>query len=127
MTNSTRTTRQNTGDLGEKLARDFLKKKGYRIIETNFRCRRGEIDIIARHKDFLVFVEVRSKRNLEWGTPEESITAGKKRRVKTAAFQYLRELEKQPKQWRIDVVVLEIDEAGKAKRIEHIESAIGED
>ena len=124
---SKRTIRQDTGHLGEKLAQDFLRNKGYRIVETNFRCHRGEIDIVAKHKDFLVFVEVRSKRNLEWGTPEESITTGKKRRVKAAAFRYLQQLEKQPKQWRIDVVVLEINEAGKAKRIEHIENAIGED
>lgn len=121
-----KTGRQDTGSLGEKLAREFLKKKGYRIIATNFFCRLGEIDIIAKHKDFLVFVEVRSKRNLDFGAPEESITAGKKRRVKMAALRFLQTHENLPKFWRIDVVVLEINETGKAIRIEHIENAIEE-
>ena len=120
------TDRQDTGNLGEKLAQKFLKKNGYRIVETNFNCRRGEIDIIAKHNDWLVFVEVRSKSTLGFGTPEESITAGKKHRVKTAAYYYLRQLEKQPQFWRIDVIVIEIDRAGKASRLEHIENAIGE-
>ena len=52
--------RRDTGILGEKLAGDFLKKKGYRIIETNYRCPEGEIDIVAEHGDFLVFIEVRT-------------------------------------------------------------------
>ena len=59
--------RRDTGIRGEKLARDFLKRQGYRIIETNYRCPEGEIDIIARHKDFLVFVEVRTKTSLKFG------------------------------------------------------------
>ncbi|GAJ10770.1 unnamed protein product, partial [marine sediment metagenome] len=50
--------RSETGTLGEKLAKDFLKKRGYRILETNYRCPEGEIDIVARYKDYLVFVEV---------------------------------------------------------------------
>jgi putative endonuclease len=53
--------RKETGNLGEKLARDFLKKKGYKIVETNYRCADGEMDIIAKQKDCLVFVEVRTK------------------------------------------------------------------
>jgi putative endonuclease len=120
------TGRQETGELGEKLARDYLKKKGYRVVETNFNCRRGEIDIVTKHKDWMVFVEVRSKSTFGFGTPEESITTGKKRRVKAAVYYYLSQLEKQPKYWRIDVIVMEIDENGKASRLEHIQSAIGE-
>ena len=54
--------RRDTGILGEKLAGDFLKKQGYRILETNYRCSIGEIDIVAKHKDFLVSVEVRTKK-----------------------------------------------------------------
>jgi len=59
--------RQEVGKLGEKAARKFLKKRGYRIRETGFRCRHGEIDIIAQKKDYLVFVEVRTKSNLDFG------------------------------------------------------------
>ena len=61
-------TRKETGDLGERVARDFLKKRGYRIVETNFRCREGEIDIVARQRDCLVFVEVRTKSGPGFGS-----------------------------------------------------------
>ena len=63
--------RQEVGKLGEEIARRFLKKRGYHIHETNFRCRGGEIDIVAQQKDYLVFVEVRTRSNLNFGTPEE--------------------------------------------------------
>ena len=80
--------RRETGILGEKLARDFLKKRGYRIIETNYRCPEGEVDIIAKDRDFLVFVEVRTKKSLEFGSPEESITPVKKERMIAVASRY---------------------------------------
>ena len=79
--------RRHIGILGENLAKDFLKKRGYRILETNYRCPAGEIDIIARQKDYLVFVEVRTKKSLEFGSPEESITPAKKDRMRATAFQ----------------------------------------
>ena len=63
--------RRDTGIRGEKLAKDFLKKRGYRILETNYRCPEGEIDIVAKHQDSLVFIEVRTKTSLEFGSPEE--------------------------------------------------------
>jgi len=66
--------RRDTGILGEKLARGFIEKQGYHIHETNYRCPEGEINIVAGDGDCLVFVEVRTKRSLEFGTPEESIT-----------------------------------------------------
>jgi putative endonuclease len=118
--------RGETGALGEKLAQDFLKKRGYRIVETNYRCRRGEIDIIARHKDCLVFIEVRTKSNLNFGTPEESISSTKKARMRTSAAFYLQTLPKFPESWRIDFVAVEMGVNGKARRIEIFESAVGE-
>ncbi len=119
--------RRDTGILGEKLAQALLKKRGYRILDTNYRCQRGEIDIVAKQRDFLVFIEVRSKKNLEFGTPEESITHAKKRRIKAAAHHYQQTHEKLPPQWRIDVVVMELDPEGKLTRIELIENAVGEE
>jgi putative endonuclease len=59
--------RKTTGMLGEKLAADFLTCQGYAIIETNFRCKEGEVDIIAKEGEFLVFVEVRAKHNSNFG------------------------------------------------------------
>lgn len=117
--------RRNTGILGEKFARDFLKKRGYRIIETNYRCPQGEIDIVARHKDSLVFIEVRTKTSLEFGTPEESITRPKQNRMRKTAFRYLQDHTDQPKQWRIDFVAVELTQKGKPSRIELFENAVG--
>ena len=118
--------RQEVGKLGEKLAKKFLKKRGYHIYETNFRCRGGEIDIVARKKDYLVFIEVRTKSNLDFGTPEESITQSKKEKLITSALTYINAHNNLPSLWRIDVVAVEVDQKGKAKRIELIENAVGE-
>ena len=118
--------RRDTGILGEKLAGDFLKKRGYRIYETNYRCPEGEIDIIARHKDSLVFIEVRSKRSLAFGSPEESITPTKMERLRAVAAHYRQTHNNLPSLWRIDVVAVEIDQKGKPLRIEIIENAVGE-
>ena len=119
--------RRDTGILGEKIARDFLKKRGYHIWQTNYRCPRGEIDIIARHKDYLTFIEVRTKRSLDFGSPEESITWVKKERLKTTALQYRQSHRNLPPLWRIDIVAIELDEKGKPSRIELIDNAVGED
>jgi len=119
--------RQQVGKLGEKAAQKFLRRRGYRIRETGFRCRRGEIDIIAQQKDYLVFVEVRSKSNLDFGTPEESITQAKKERLIASALTYTTTHQHIPSLWRIDVVAVELDDRGKTKRIELIENAIEQD
>ena len=119
--------RQDTGNRGENIARDFLKKKGFRILENNYRCPRGEIDIIARHCDCLVFVEVRTKTGTEFGSPEESITWTKKKHLKAAALHYLERQEGLPELWRIDVVAIELNDEGKPSRISLIDNAIGDD
>jgi putative endonuclease len=116
--------RQELGAAGEKLARDFLKKKGYKILETNYRCREGEIDIVARKKDCLIFVEVRTKASAGFGSPEESITFAKKEKLIASALTYMSKHQGLPESWRIDFVAVELDKNGKAKRIELIENAI---
>jgi len=118
--------RRDTGILGEKLAGDFLRKRGYRILEANYRCPQGEVDLIAEHEDFLVFVEVRTKRSREFGTPEESITPTKKERLRMVAAHYQQTHDNLPQSWRIDVVAVELNRRGKPSRIELIENAVGE-
>ncbi|HEY55492.1 MAG TPA: YraN family protein [Dehalococcoidia bacterium] len=118
--------RRETGILGEKLAREFLQKRGYHILEANYRCSEGEIDLVARHRDCLVFVEVKTRRSLEFGSPEESITAAKKERLKAVAYHYQQSHSDLPPSWRIDVVAIELGRRGKPSRIEIIENAIGE-
>jgi putative endonuclease len=115
--------RREVGALGEKLAADFLKKRGYRIVERNFRCRQGEIDIIARHGECLVFVEVRTKQSSDFGTPEESVTARKREKLASVAEAYIRSHDS-PSSWRIDVVAVELSPHGRVSRLEHIENAI---
>jgi len=119
--------RRDTGILGEKLAVDFLRGRGYRIRETNYRCPEGEIDIVAEHKDYLVFVEVKTRRSLEFGTPEESVTTDKRERLRAVAAHYQQAHDDLPQLWRIDVVVIELDQKSKPSRIELIENAVGED
>jgi putative endonuclease len=116
--------RKELGDIGEKLARDFLKKKGYKIRETNFRCREGEIDVVAQKRDCLVFVEVRTKTGADFGSPEESVTFAKKEKLIASALAYLGSHKDLPKSWRIDFVAVELDTKGKATRIELIENAL---
>ena len=116
--------RQEIGKLGEETARRFLKRRGYRIRETGFRCPHGEIDIIAQHKDWLVFVEVRTRSSPDFGTPEESITQTKKERLIASALAYNSTHKDIPAEWRIDVVAIELDDKGKPKRMEHLENAI---
>ncbi len=118
--------RRATGILGEKLAQDFLKKQGYHIRETNYRCLEGEIDIIAEHNDTLVFIEVRTKKSREFGSPEESITPVKMARLRSTASQYRQTHNNLPDSWRIDVVAIELDRREKISRIELIENAVGE-
>ena len=118
--------RRDVGILGEKLAKDFLKKRGYHIWETNYRCPEGEIDIIAKHKHYLVSIEVRTKKSLEFGSPEESITPTKMERLRAATYHYRQTHDNLPSLWRIDVVAVELNEKGKPTRIELIENAIGE-
>lgn len=119
--------RRDTGILGEKLARDFLKRRGYRIRQSNYRCPEGEIDIVAEHKDCLVFVEVKTRRSLEFGSPEESVTADKREKLRSVAARYRQSHDNFPQLWRIDVVAIELDHKNKPSRIELIENAVGED
>ena len=116
--------RRDTGILGEIIACEFLGKNGYDIIETNYRCAEGEIDIIARQEDILVFVEVRTKKSQQFGSPEESITRNKKERLRALAERYGQEHENLPDIWRIDVIAVQLDSANKLTRIQLIENAV---
>jgi len=117
--------RQDLGSLGEKLACKALKKVGYRIIEKNYRCRHGEMDIVAIKNNFLVFIEVRTKTGKSFGSPEESITGRKKEKLISTALDYLNAHQNLPENWRIDFVAIEIDpQSEKPSRIEIIENAV---
>jgi len=116
--------RKEVGAIGEKLAVDFLKKRGYKILQRNYRCREGEIDIIAQKDEFLVFVEVRTKKNTAFGTPEESVTLSKREKLISLANAYIQAYNKPPQSWRIDVVAVELTPDNRVSRLEHIENAV---
>lgn len=116
--------RRETGIQGEQLACDFLGKNGYRIIQRNFRCPGGEVDIVAQQKDTLVFVEVRTKSSRQFGTPEESITPAKMEKLRNVAAYYWQSCPNLPESWRIDVVAIEMNNRGRVSRIELIENAV---
>lgn len=114
---------------GEELATQFLRKKGYKIIERNFRKRYGEIDIIALDESTgtglnqtLVFIEVKTKSNFNYGQPFESITPWKLRSViKTAQF-YKMIHPKLPDRMRIDAISVKLFGRGRPDFIEHIQN-----
>ena len=97
---------QKFGAQGESLAAWYLKKSGYKIIEQNYRSRLGEIDIIARDKKTLVFVEVKSRRSVRYGSPKWAVTARKQRKISMAALHYLKSTRQTGIKARFDVVAI---------------------
>ena len=79
------------GQAGEDIARRHLEERGYALREANYRCRWGEVDLVMEHEGAVVFVEVRTKRSTAFGTPEESVTAAKRKRLTATAYTYLQE------------------------------------
>ena len=116
--------RKALGEMGERWAREYLKRNGYVIRETNYRCREGEVDIVAEHEGCLVFVEVRTKTGSVFGTPEESVTAAKQEKLAAVAMSYLQTHDDMPPEWRIDVVAVEVGRNGRVTRTELIQNAV---
>lgn len=118
--------RRRLGAFGERLAALHLEAKGYRILARNFRCREGEIDIVAQDGETLVFVEVRTRRGDALGGPAESVTAIKQSRLVTAATAYVQALTELPADQRIDVVAVQLSPGGRLVAIDHFEGAVAE-
>lgn len=110
------------GELGERIAVEYLKKKGFKIIDRNFRIRGGEIDIIAIDGDVLSFIEVKTRRSNEFGTPLEAITPWKMRALIKSAEFYKMKHPNLPESMRIDAVGIVLDHAGKATSIELVKN-----
>jgi putative endonuclease len=98
--------KQKFGEKGEVLAARHLKKKGYRIIETNYRTKLGEIDIVAQDRDTLVFVEVKSRRSWRFGNPKAAVTPSKQRKISMVALHYLKATRRSNASARFDVVAV---------------------
>lgn len=116
------------GQWGERQARLHLEAKGYTVIANNFRCRAGEIDIVARQSDELVFIEVKTRRGDAFGKGEESISPTRAERLAAVAEEFLQsrlaEDYHSGTAWRIDLVCLNLDLGGKLLSVNHIPHAV---
>ena len=113
--------RQAEGRRGEDAAVDYLAKKGYRIVERNFRFGRGEIDIVAEDGDTLVFVEVKARRTDTYGAPEDAVSMHKRRQLRRVAEGYLFKHGIEDKACRFDVV--SVRRRGEETEIGHLVDA----
>lgn len=105
------------GEFGENVAVQYLENSGYTIVQRNYRCRAGEIDVIAGVYNILSFIEVKTRRSSAYGRPCEAVADRKKKHIRAAAYSYLQGLKKEgyaPVDVRFDVVEI---------TIEHIEGA----
>jgi len=92
------------GQIGEKLAAGFLKKKGYKIYQTDYRCRLGQLDIVAKDKDTICFVEVKTRSSLNMGLPQEALTVFKQHKISKVALAYLKSYNLTKSRARFDIV-----------------------
>lgn len=116
--------RHETGKIGEEIAAKYLASIDYKIIEKNFECKRGEIDIIAINKDELVFIEVKTRSSAMYGRPAEAVNEIKKKHIYKAAeyYVYIRNLENE----KIRFDVIEVYKKNNKYVINHIKKAITE-
>lgn len=116
--------KRTVGSLGEELATNFLTDRGFRILERNFRCKGGEVDIVARdpRDRSLVFVEVKTRRNLAYGVPQLAVTPFKQRQISKAALTWLAQKRLQESSARFDVIAILLADDGR-HGIEHIVNA----
>ena len=112
------------GDWGEALVEKYLSERGCRIVEREWRCRFGEIDLIAEQEGTLLFVEVKLRTNLRYGMPRESVTAKKQEKLRSAALLYL-SMHGLDASARFDVaeVYTDVHHSARSTRIEYIENA----
>lgn len=116
--------RRQLGQLGEEAASRYLEQAGYRIVERNWRCRSGEIDIIAEHSERVVFVEVRTRKlGGGFGTAAESVDRRKQLQVRSVALVYMKQTGKQNERVRFDVIAVEVNPDGIVAGCTHYEAA----
>jgi putative endonuclease len=113
--------RQQFGKTGEAIAVRFLRQRGYRILEQNYRTVLGEIDIIAKDRDTLVFVEVKARKSIRFGNPKAAVTVRKQRKLSMVALHYLKSTAQSRVKARFDVVA--IRSADAVPKIELVKNA----
>ncbi|MEW6456899.1 MAG: YraN family protein [Acidobacteriota bacterium] len=109
------------GEKGEKIAEKFLEKKNYKILSRRFKAMRGEIDLIAMDKNILVFIEVKTRIDENFGLPEESVTIHKQNQIRKIAECYLKKYHMENSECRFDVIG--IIQKNRKHYINHIKNA----
>jgi putative endonuclease len=115
---------QKVGKQAEEFAADYLQERGFRIIDRNWRCRWGELDLIAREGEQMVFIEVKARSTHDFGSPEESLTRSKKGRLLKTAWQYLETVGKLDSEWRFDLIAIDLNAEGENHFINHYQHVI---
>lgn len=114
------------GNLGEDIAKRYLKEKGFKILESQYFARVGEIDIVAEKGGRLHFVEVKARSSNKFGYPEEALTATKSERVRKAVGIYLLKNKITHQNYQIDLVTVELNWDNHKAKVKHIPNAVGE-
>ncbi len=125
--NKPKAARQGLGRTGERLAAETLTGRGYHILEQNFRCPHGEIDLVAEDEHDLIFVEVKTRRGSGYGLPEEAVTLRKQRKIVQVATYYLDLHACSERSWRVDVVAVQLSKNGKLEEIRVYQHAFAEE
>jgi len=107
------------GQLGELAAKKHLKKLGFKFLLANYSSLRGEVDLIFRDRDCLVFIEVKTRSSESWTRPAASVNKEKRRRLSRAALDYLRLLKNPPAKFRFDVVEVLLED-GEVHEVRHL-------
>ena len=111
------------GNRGERLAAGYLRKQGYQILFRNYRSRWGEIDLVARDGDCLVFVEVKTRRTDRAGVPAEAVTPAKQAQLTRLALAFLKRYRRLEQAARFDVVAITWNDEGSPPLVEHLRDA----
>jgi len=112
-----------TGKIGENIAQEYLKKQGYKILERNFKTKYAEIDLVAKQKNEIIFVEVRTKRGLDFGSPEDSLNQRKLRKLWFNAQGYINWI-KWRGPYRIDAICIVLNPDNTINRLNHYSNII---
>jgi putative endonuclease len=107
------------GELGERAAKKHLKRQGLKFLVANFRSPRGEVDLVFRERDCLVFIEVKTRSSEEWVRPAAAVDKERRQRLSRAALDYLRLLRNPPVKLRFDIVEVLLND-GEVREVRHL-------
>ncbi|MCL2415733.1 MAG: YraN family protein [Defluviitaleaceae bacterium] len=122
---NTQKTARRVGNYGESIAVEYLVKKGYQILARNYTRNKGEIDIIVKNDEYLIFVEVKYRSQINFGTPIEAVTRRKQKAIISCAYAYLGEMDLNDVACRFDIIEI-FDNKQFGNTINHIKNAFGE-